>query len=68
MEKQKALEILYVEINRQLHVTRYRFSIAERRNKFRFAHIFECSVTESEKWRLLAHELEILQIASCIYF
>src|SRR5207302_11499784 len=46
-------------INRELHVTRHRFSIAERRDKFRFAHIFECSVAESEKWRLLAHELEI---------
>src|SRR6266481_8740543 len=68
MEKQKALEILYVEINRELHVASHRFSVAERRDKLGPAEILERGVAEAKKRWLLAQQFQILQIARRVDF
>src|ERR1700704_3820407 len=49
--RQKLLETLCLVINWDLHFTSYRFSVSERRNEFRFAHVLEGGIAESEKWR-----------------
>lgn len=64
----KLLETLCLVINRDLHFTSHRFSVSERRNEFRFAHVLEGGIAESEKWRQLAQEREILQIPGCVDF
>jgi len=65
---EKELKPFRLVINRDLHVRRHRLSLAECRNKFRFAQIVEGGIAKSKKRRLLAQDFEVPQTAGCIYF